>query len=85
MVFVHLKKIQSLDCFNFLHTMNWHYSAKRATVSTRQRFLTLFWHFFDWGAEFFRQFEIYAQTRLEIPATFLNNQKMNFQEIRKYK
>ena len=22
MVFVHLKKIQSLDCFNFLHTMN---------------------------------------------------------------
>ena len=22
MVFVHFKKIQSLDCFNFLHTMN---------------------------------------------------------------
>ena len=22
MVFVHLKKIHSLDCFNFLHTMN---------------------------------------------------------------
>ena len=41
-------------------------------------FLTLF----DWGAGFFRQFEIYARTRLEITATFLNNHRMNFQEIR---
>ena len=24
MVFVYLKKIQSLDCFHFLHTTNWH-------------------------------------------------------------
>ena len=30
----------------------------------------------------FRQFEIYARTRLEITATFLNNHRMNFQEIR---
>ena len=41
-------------------------------------FLTLF----DWGAGFFRQFEIYARTRLEITATFLSNHRMNFQEIR---
>ena len=41
-------------------------------------FLTLF----DWGAGFLRQFEIYAQTRLEITATYLNNHIMNFQEIR---
>ena len=61
------------------------YSAKRATVSTRQRFLTLFWHFFDWGAEFFRQFEIYARTTLKITVSLLNNHKMNFKEIRKYK
>ena len=31
---------------------------------------------------FFRQFEIYARTRLEITVTFLNNHRMNFQEIR---
>ena len=31
---------------------------------------------------FFRQFEIYARTRLDIIATFLNNHRMNFQEIR---
>ena len=41
-------------------------------------FLTLF----DWGAGFFRQFEIYARMRLEITATFLNNHRRNFQEIR---
>ena len=41
-------------------------------------FLTLF----DWGAGFFRQFEIYSRTRLEITATFMNNHRMNFQEIR---
>ena len=41
-------------------------------------FLTLF----DWGTGFFREFEIYARKRLEITATFLNNHRMNFPEIR---
>jgi len=43
-----------------------------------------FWHFsdtFDWGGEFSRHFEIYSRTRLKITMLFLNNLKMNFQEI----
>ena len=69
-------------CYFPFHSFNHIYSAKRATVSTRQRFLTLLLTLFDWGTGFFKQFEIYALKRLEITATFLNNHRMNFQEIR---
>ena len=65
------------------HFISWSILQREARYRFHQTkifdtFLTLF----DWVAGFFRQFEIYSRTRLEITATFLNNHRMNFQEIR---